>query len=128
MKKVFRRIIVVLNCFILAACSGGTTTGQKNNNNSMSLDEFLSRYGSSDNGGGQGQQTGESHVPVYQGMTVSRNNQSRLRPYLLDDMDDEVDPAGDEVGLIDTPVGEPLILLLLAFLYFFYRRRQLSRS
>lgn len=31
-------------------------------------------------------------------------------------MDDE-DPEGDEVGLINTPIGEPLILLVFALLY-----------
>lgn len=37
------------------------------------------------------------------------------------------DEEGDEVGVIDTPVGEPLILLLLAFLYILYRRTRRTR-
>ncbi len=43
------------------------------------------------------------------------------------DMDDEVDPAGEEVGYIDTPVGEPFVLLLMAGAYFLFatlRKRQ----
>ena len=41
-------------------------------------------------------------------------------------IDDEEDPEGDEVGVVDTPVGEPLILILFAFAFFgfkYYRRR-----
>ena len=41
-------------------------------------------------------------------------------------MDDEEDPEGEEVGVVDTPVGEPLILILFAFAFFgfkYYRRR-----
>jgi hypothetical protein len=33
--------------------------------------------------------------------------------------DEEEDPEGDPVGTINTPVGEPLILLIFALLYFF---------
>lgn len=41
-------------------------------------------------------------------------------------IDDEEDPEGDEVGVVDTPVGEPTILILFAFAFFgfrYYRRR-----
>ena len=37
------------------------------------------------------------------------------------------DEEGDEVGVIDTPVGEPLVLLLMAMVYFLFatlRKRQ----
>ena len=40
--------------------------------------------------------------------------------------DEEEDPEGDPQGYIDTPVGEPLILILFAFAFFgfkYYRRR-----
>lgn len=39
------------------------------------------------------------------------------------DMDDE---EGDGVGLLDTPVGEPWVLLLLAVVYIFYRKSKKS--
>lgn len=31
-------------------------------------------------------------------------------------------PEGQEVGVIDTPLGEPLMLLLMAFLYLFFAK------
>lgn len=31
--------------------------------------------------------------------------------------DEEGDPSGDEMGLLNTPVGEPFVLLLMAMLY-----------
>ena len=34
-----------------------------------------------------------------------------------DDIDEEEDPEGDPTGYIDTPVGEPMVLLLMAMLY-----------
>ena len=37
-------------------------------------------------------------------------------------MDDE-DPDGPEIGLVDTPIGEPLILLLFAMLYMLIGKR-----
>lgn len=40
--------------------------------------------------------------------------------------DEEDDPQGDPQGYIDTPIGEPLILILFAFAFFgfrYYRRR-----
>lgn len=33
-------------------------------------------------------------------------------------------PTEPEIGVIDTPVGEPFILLILAVLYLFYRRKR----
>ena len=50
---------------------------------------------------------------------------SRVRKGDMDDEED--DPQGDPQGFIDTPVGEPLILLLLAFLYILYRRTRRTR-
>lgn len=41
-------------------------------------------------------------------------------------IDDEEDPEGDPQGYIDTPVGEPLVLLFFALAFFgfkYYRRR-----
>jgi len=35
--------------------------------------------------------------------------------------DEEDDPSGDPIGLIDTPVGEPMVLLMLAFLFMGYK-------
>ena len=37
---------------------------------------------------------------------------------------DEGDPTGQELGQVDTPIGEPLILIAFAFLYLLYRRRK----
>jgi len=42
---------------------------------------------------------------------------NRMRRGGMDD--EEEDPEGDPVGTINTPVGEPLILLIFALLYFF---------
>ncbi|MBR0194751.1 MAG: hypothetical protein IJQ32_00700 [Paludibacteraceae bacterium] len=39
------------------------------------------------------------------------------------DMDDE---EGDEMGVINTPIGEPWVLLLLAVVYIFYRKSKKS--
>lgn len=33
------------------------------------------------------------------------------------------DEEGDEVGVIDTPVGEPFVLLLMSLLYFLIRKK-----
>lgn len=43
-------------------------------------------------------------------------------------IDDEEDPTGDEVGYIYTPVGEPLVLLLMAVLYLFYKKSKKIRE
>ena len=41
-------------------------------------------------------------------------------------IDDEEDPGGDgtEIGQIPTPIGSPLVLLLMAVLYIFYAKRK----
>ena len=48
-----------------------------------------------------------------------------------DDIDEEVDepqdPNGDPVGYVDTPIGEPLILLLFAMLYMLIGKRGWQR-
>ena len=40
------------------------------------------------------------------------------------DIDEEEDPEGDPTGYIDTPVGEPWVLVLMAILYLFYAKRK----
>ena len=40
------------------------------------------------------------------------------------DIDEEEDPEGDPQGYIDTPVGEPWVLVLMAILYLFYAKRK----
>jgi len=39
------------------------------------------------------------------------------RPRRSDIDEEEDDPSGDPTGYIDTPIGEPLVLLLMALLY-----------
>ena len=41
-----------------------------------------------------------------------------------DDIGEEEDPEGDPTGYIDTPVGEPWVLVLMAILYLFYAKRK----
>lgn len=48
----------------------------------------------------------------------------RSNPWSEDEYDDEGNPQGQEVGLMDTPVGEPFILLIMALFYFLYKRKQ----
>ena len=38
--------------------------------------------------------------------------------------DEEEDPEGEELGQIPTPIGSPLVLLLMAVLYIFYTNRK----
>ena len=44
--------------------------------------------------------------------------------------DEEEDPGGDgtEIGQIPTPIGSPLILLLMAVLYLFYKKSKKIRE
>lgn len=42
------------------------------------------------------------------------------------DMDDEEEDFGDGVGTINTPIGEPWVLVLLAVVYIFYRKSKKS--
>ena len=42
----------------------------------------------------------------------------------IDDEEDPEDPGGDPTGYIDTPVGEPWVLVLMAILYLFYAKRK----
>ena len=44
------------------------------------------------------------------------------------DIDDEEDPEGSEVGQIPTPIGSPLILLLMVVLYLFYKKSKKIRE
>lgn len=37
---------------------------------------------------------------------------------------DDDDPEGDPMGSLDTPIGSPLVLLLMAVLYIFYTNRK----
>lgn len=41
--------------------------------------------------------------------------------------DEEDDPDGPEIGMVDTPVGEPLVLLLFALLYMLIGKRGWQR-
>lgn len=43
------------------------------------------------------------------------------------DTDDDGDPVGEAIGQMDTPVGEPLCLLVFAMLYGFYLWRKHQR-
>ena len=47
----------------------------------------------------------------------------RAKKDIWDDNDDEGDPNGDAIGTINTPVGEPFILLLFAMLYILIGKR-----
>ena len=50
------------------------------------------------------------------------NTVKRARKEGIDDEED--DPEGDPQGYIDTPVGEPGVLVLMAILYLFYAKRK----
>ena len=45
----------------------------------------------------------------------------RSNPWDEDGYDEEGDPNGQEVGMMDTPIGEPFILLLMALFYLVYK-------
>ena len=49
---------------------------------------------------------------------------SRMRKGDIDEETD--DPSGDPVGGINTPIGEPLVLLLLAGMYLFVKIRRIK--
>jgi hypothetical protein len=44
-----------------------------------------------------------------------------------EDEEDPVDPTDPEIGVVDTPVGSPLVLLLFAGIYLLYRRKNRSK-
>ena len=52
------------------------------------------------------------------------NTVKRARKGGIDDEEDPEDPGGDPQGYIDTPIGSPLVLLLMAVLYLFYAKRK----
>ena len=62
----------------------------------------------------------EATTPV--GSPTPYHAPHRIRKGGIDDEDD--DPAGDPQGYIDTPVGEPWVLVLMAILYLFYAKRK----
>ena len=65
---------------------------------------------------------GYTSSAVYSPSAISR---PRRGPW-DEDGDDEGNPSGNELGQLDTtPVGEPLILLALAMIYFLYKRKKL---
>ena len=74
---------------------------------------------------------GESNIFSSEGTTTPVGSPtpyytpSRMRKGDIDEEED--DPQGDPTGYIDTPVGEPLVLLLMAVVYFLFatlRKRQ----
>ena len=63
------------------------------------------------------------HTTVYQ-PGLSSPTYAPIGPRLTGSWDDE--PDGEELGQVNTPVGEPLVLLLFAALFLFrmYRKRR----
>ena len=62
--------------------------------------------------------------PVFRTARKSALNTERLQRAKKDIWDDE--PDEEEIAVVNTPVGEPLILILFAFAFFgfkYYRRR-----
>ena len=64
---------------------------------------------------------------VYAPGCSSPSRVSRPRRSLWDDDDEEGNPSGQGVGNVDTPIGEPLILLLFALLYMLIGKRGWQR-
>ena len=64
-----------------------------------------------------------THVTVYTpGSGTPYGAPTRPRRSGIDD--EEEDPEGEELGQIPTPIGSPLVLLLMAVLYIFYTNRK----
>lgn len=66
--------------------------------------------------------TGATSVPSLSTTTAlaSRNKMRQSNPW-------DEDPTDDPIGVVPTvPVGSPLVLLLLAFVYVLYKRRKLA--
>ena len=69
---------------------------------------------------------------VYAPGCSSPSGASRPRRSLWDEEDEEGNPSGEGVGNVDTPVGEPMVLLLLALGYLLVKvesgKRKVERS
>ena len=65
------------------------------------------------------------NIAVYTpGCSSPMGGPKRLR--MGGDPDEEVDPDDDPMGHINTPIGEPWVLVLLAVVYIFYRKSKKS--
>lgn len=60
------------------------------------------------------------------GASYSPNRMRKSDPW-DEDEEDPVDPTDPEIGVVDTPVGSPLVLLLFAGIYIVYRRKNRSK-
>ena len=66
----------------------------------------------------------ETTTPV--GSPTPYYTPSRMRKEGIDDEEDGDDPQGDPQGVINTPVGEPFVLMIMAgmFMVYIYRREK----
>lgn len=69
--------------------------------------------------------TSYTSTPVYAPCSSSPSSQPR-RTEEYNPWDDSGDPTGQQIGQVDTPVGEPFVLLLLAGLFVLYKKRRIA--